>query len=183
MSLVDYEERTSKAVRDYLGSALPNSEVKRLARNGEGSQLLLLAMPQLVAGFGFVSRDLTSNYGKLYGAFKREYAEHRKEWDDLDLAFVVCVREGVAGLQAFGPSVETDAYFCRKYVVPMNGRVETSLARLPFLPLFTEQGAVVRPASAQTFLQQSGVPPVLARYVVKKGERSASVDTGRVRGR
>ena len=29
MSLVDYEEQTSKAVREYLGSALPDSEVKR----------------------------------------------------------------------------------------------------------------------------------------------------------
>ena len=173
MPPVNYEERTSKAVRDYLGSVLPNSEVKGLARNGEDSQLLLLTMPQLVAGFGFLSRDLQSNYGRLYGAFKREYAEHRKEWDDLDLAFVVCVREGVAGLQAFGSSIETDVYFCRKYVVPMNGRVEASLSRLPFLPLFTEHGAAVRPPTAQTFLQQSGVPPVLARHVVRKGERSA----------
>ena len=144
-----------------------------LAQNGEGSQLLLLTMPQFVAGFGFMSRDLKSNYGRLYGAFKQEYAEHRNEWDELDLAFVLCVREGVAGLQAFGSSVETDVYFCRKYVVPMNGHVETSLARLPFLPLFTERGAAMRPPSAQTFLQDSGVPPVLARYVVKKGERSA----------
>ena len=173
MPLVDYVERTSKAVREYLGSALPGSEVTHLAQNGEGSQLLLLTMPQLVAGFGFMSHDLKSNYGKLYGAFKQEYAEHRNEWDELDLAFVLCVREGVAGLQAFGSSVETDVYFCRKYVVPMNGHVDTSLARLPFLPLFTERGAAVRPPSAQTFLQDSGVPPVLARYVVKKGERSA----------
>ena len=173
MTLLDYEERASEAVRDYLGSMIPNSEVKRLARNGEDSQLLLLTMPQFVAGFGFMSRDLKSTYGRLYEVFKREYAEHRNEWDELDLAFVLCVREGVAGLQAFGSSVETDVYFCRKYVVPMNGHVESSLARLPFLPLFTERGVAVRPPSAQTFLKESGVPPVLARYVVKKGERSA----------
>ena len=173
MSFLDYEQQASEAVRDYLGSVLPNSEVKRVGRNGDDSQLLLLTMPQLVAGFGFMSRDLEGTYGRLYDAFKREYAEHRKEWDELDLAFVLCVREGIAGFQAFGSSVETDVYFCRKFVVPMNGHVELSLARLPFLPLFIEPGVAVRPPSAQTFLKESGVPPVLARYVVKKGERSA----------
>ena len=173
MSLLDYEERTLEAVMDYLGSALPDSEVEKLAPNGEDRHLLLLTMPQLVAGFGFTSRDLTSTYGRLYGAFKKEYAEHRNKWDDLDLAFVLCVPEGLFGLQAFGSSVETDVYFCRKYVVPMNGQVGTSLARLPFVPLFTERKMAVRPPSAQTFLQESGVPPVLARYLVKKGERSA----------
>ena len=173
MSLLNYEERTLEAVRDYLGSTLPDSEVKRLTPNGEDRHLLLLTMPQFVAGFGFTSRDLTSTYGRLYGAFKEEYAEHRNEWDDLDLAFVLCVPEGLSGLQAFGSSVETDVYFCRKYVVHMNGHVRTSLARLPFLPLFTERGVAVRPPSAQTFLQKSGVPPVLAKYLVKKGERSA----------
>ena len=173
MSLLDYEERTLEAVRDYLGSALPDSEVKRLAPNGEDRHLLLLTMPHLVAGFGFTSRELISTYSRLYGAFKKEYAEHRNEWDELDLAFVLCVPEDLSGLQAFESSVETDVYFCRKYVVPMNGHVGTSLACLPFLPLFTERGVAVRPPSAQTFLQESGIPPVLSRYLVKKGERSA----------
>ena len=130
MSLLDYEKRTLESVRDYLGSALPDSEIKRLTPTGEDRHLLLLTMPQLVAGFGFTSRDLTSTYGRLYGAFKEEYAEHRNEWDDLDLAFVLCVPEGLSGLQAFGSSVETDVYFCRKYVVHMNGHVRTSARAL-----------------------------------------------------
>ena len=173
MSLLDYETRALEAVSEFLGNTLPGSEVKRRAANGEDSQLLLLTMPQLVAGFGFTSRNLKSTYNKLYGAFKKEYAEHRNDWDELDLAFVLCVPEGASGLQAFGSSIETDVYFCRKYVVPMDGHVGTALARLPFLPLFTERGVAVRPPSAQTFLQESGVPSVLARHLVRKGERSA----------
>ena len=172
MANLDYEEQTSEEVRSYLGNVLPQSDVRRLA-DGEERQLLLLTMPQLVAGFGFTSRDLSGGYSRSYGAFKREYAAHRNEWDDLDLAFVLCVPAGIAGLQAFGSRVETDVFFCRKYVVPMNGHVGRSLARLPFLPLFTERGVAVRPPSAQTFLQESGVPAQLARYLVKKGERSA----------
>lgn len=173
MSRRNYEERTSEAVRDCLGSMLPHSEVKTLARNAEERQLLLLTMPQLVAGFGFTSRDLKNTYNRLYSTFKQEYSEHRDEWDEMDLAFVLCVPEDISGLQEFGSSVETDVYFCRKYVVAVNGHVASSLSRLPFLPLFTEPGVAVRLPSAQTFLQASGVPPVLARYVVKKGERSA----------
>ena len=169
---VDYVERTSEEVRSYLGAVLPASNVRRLP-NEESGQLLLLRMPQLVAGFGFTSLDLAAAYSRLYGAFKREYAAHRNEWDDLDLAFVFCVPEGIRGLHAFGSRVETDVFFCRKFVIAMNGHVGTSLARLPFLPLFTERGEAVRPPSAQTFLQQSGVPPALARNIVKKGERSA----------
>ena len=169
MSALEYEERTLEAVSDFLGNSLPNSRVKRLAPNGEDRALLLLTMPQLVAGFGFTSRNLDSTYDSLYQAFKTEYTEHRNEWDELDLAFVLCVPRDAAGLQAFGSSVETDVYFCRKYVVPIDGQVESALARLPFLPLFTDRGVAVRPPSAQTFLQESGVPSVLARYLVKKG--------------
>ena len=128
MSLLNYEERTLEAVSDFLGSVLPDSEVKSLAPNGKDRLLLMLMMPQLVAGFGFTSRDIRTTYGRLYGAFKREYTEHRNEWDELDLAFVLCVPEGLSGLQAFGSSVETDVYFCRKYVVHMNGACE-NLAR------------------------------------------------------
>ena len=173
MANLDYEERTSEQVRSYLGSVLPDSKVRRPASREE-RPLLLLTMPQLVAGFGFTSEDLSGGYRNLYGAFKEEYAAHRNEWDDVDLAFVLCVPEGIAGLQAFGSRVETDVFFCRKYVVPMNGHVAKSLARLPFLPLFTDREVAVRPPSAQTFLQEGGVPPQLARHLVKKGERSAT---------
>lgn len=62
MSLLDYEERTSEAVRDYLGNVLPDSNIRKLAQNGDDRDLLLLTMPKLVAGFGFTSRDLSRTY-------------------------------------------------------------------------------------------------------------------------
>ena len=157
---------------------------RRSAAIWKETPLLLLTMPQLVAGFGFTSHDIESEYGGLYGAFKRQYEEHRADWDRLELAFVVCVPEDSPGLDLFGSAVETDVYFCRKYVVPLNGRpVGKALARLPFVPLFVEgeetgekekRRETGRPPSAQTFLRQSGVPATLARHVVVKGERSAA---------
>ena len=134
---------------------------------------MLLTMPQLVAGFGFASSDIEAGYRESYGAFKQEYSTHRRDWDRLELAFVLCVPADSPSLDLFGSTVETDVYFCRKYVVPFNGGpVGNALARLPFVPLFSGGGETIRPPSAQTFLQQCGVPRTLARHVVVKGERS-----------
>ena len=165
----------SREVREYLGSALPASEVEDVSRELNGAPLLLLTMPQLVAGFGFTGRDVEREYGGLYEAFRRQYEERRADWDRLELAFVVCVPEDSPGLGLFGSSVETDVFFCRKYVVPLNGKpVGKALARLPFVPLFVDGEETGRPPSAQTFLRQCGVPAPLARHVVVKGERSAT---------
>ena len=164
----------SEEVRKYLDSALPASVMEEVSGGSDGAPLLLLTMPQLVAGFGFTGRDIEREYGGLYGAFKRQYEGHRSDWDSLELAFVVCVPEDSPGLDLFGSEVETDVYFCRKYVVPLNGKpVGNALARLPFVPLFVEGEETGRPPSAQTFLQQCGVPATLARNVVVKGERGA----------
>src|SRR6266403_5431493 len=69
--------------------------------------------------------------------------------------------------------IEPDVYFCGKFVVPLLQPVGNALARLPFLPLTPLDGPALRPASAQTFLQQSGVPTALARQIVVQHERSA----------
>src|SRR6202051_3540473 len=92
-------------------------------------------------------------------------------WDALDLAFVFCVKPGVTNLDQFCSTIETDVYFCRKFVVPLSSPLSASLARLPFLPLTPLDGKTLRPASAQNFLQQCSVPAVLARYIVVQHER------------
>ena len=163
----------SQEVREYLHRALPASRLREVSANSVDEPLLLLTMPQLVAGFGFASTDIEDKYGQLYGAFKEEYSTRRHDWDQLELAFVLCVPADSPGLDFFGSAVETDVYFCRKYVLPFNGGpVRNALARLPFVPLFSAEEETIRPPSAQTFLQQCGVPPTLAKYVVVKGERS-----------
>ena len=164
-----------REVREYLGNALPTSVMEEVGESDAGEPLLLLTMRQMVAGFGFTSRDIEGEYGELYGAFKEQYSARRSDWDRLELAFVLCVPENAPGLDIFGSEVETDVYFCRKYVVPLNGgSIGNALARLPFVPLFVEGGETGRPPSAQTFLQQCGVPATLARNLVVKGERGAS---------
>jgi exonuclease SbcC len=125
-----------------------------------------------MAAFAFSNGDLRKSYDALYRSFKEYYAIQRKEWDALDLAFVFCVRPELPDLDKFCSNVETDVYFCRKFVVSLTHPIGDALARLPFLPLIPLHGQSFRPPSAQTFLQQCGVGTKLARYLVVQGERS-----------
>ncbi len=159
-------------LRDYLSETLPGSRLMEVSADAHYQPILLLATPQVMAGFGFSNGDMGKSYEVLYGGFKRQYAEQRTEWDGLDLAFVFCVPPESPGLDRFCSQVETDVYFCRKFVVPLVRPVANALARLPFLPLAPVRGRALRPPSAQTFLQQSGSTAVLAKYLVVQGERS-----------
>ena len=159
-------------LRDYLSEALPHSQLREVSADAHYQPILLLATSQVMVGFGFSNGDMGTSYKVLYGGFKRQYLEQRTEWDALDLAFVFCVPPESPGLDRFCSQVETDVYFCRKFVVPLAIPVADALARLPFLPLTPVRGRSLRPLSAQTFLQQCGTPAVLAKYLVVQGQRS-----------
>jgi exonuclease SbcC len=126
---------------------------------------------QIVAAFAFSNGDIDRSYEDLYGGFKQYYAEQQGLWDALELAFVFCVRPDAPNLDRFCSNIETDVYFCRKFVVPLEQPLGLSLARLPFLPLTPLNGNSPRPVSAQSFLQQCGVPALLARFLVVQRER------------
>lgn len=164
-------DRSADRLRTYLAGVLPDSRLTLEPVDSVHEPLLLLQTRHVMAGFAFSNGDMTRNYDDLYGKFKTYFKERRGLWDALDLAFVFCVRPDVPNLDQFCSTVETDVLFCRKFVIPLTPLLGTSLARLPFLPLTPLEGKALRPASAQTFLLQCGVPPVLARYVVVQHER------------
>ena len=160
------------ALRTYLQSALPNSQLSVGAVTSAYEPLLLLQATHTLAAFALSNGDMRKSYEALYGGFKKYCAEQQGHLDEMDLAFVFCVQPGVPDLDSFCSNVETNVYFCRKFVVELAQPLGASLARLPFLPLTPLHGHTLRPPSAQTFLQQSGVPAVLAQYLVVPGERS-----------
>jgi exonuclease SbcC len=126
-----------------------------------------------MAVFAFSNGDMGRSYDVLYSGFKKYYAEHQSRLREFDIAFVYCVPPGAAELERFCSRIETDVYFCRKYVIPLSEQIESSLARLPFLPLAALRNRPLRPPSAQTLLQQRGVPTDLARIIVVPQQRSA----------
>ncbi|MCA1416022.1 SMC family ATPase [Bradyrhizobium sp. NBAIM20] len=139
---------------------------------GQGLPVTILQTDRVVAAFAFAGSEPRATFEETYEAFKTE-AERSKDWDQYDLSYVLCIASDTDKLDQLASDIETDVYFCRKFVVPLTEHVGNALARLPFLPLTQLDGPALRPASAQTFLQQSGVPTTLARQIVVQHERSA----------
>jgi exonuclease SbcC len=161
----------ASGLRSYLESALPASRLTEASVTASYDPLLLLKTDHVLAAFAFSNGDVRESYKTIYESFKKYYIEQKGQWDRLDLAFVFCVRPEIPNLDDFCSTVETDVYFCRKFVVPLAPPLGASLARLPFLPLTPLNGQSLRPPSAQTFLQRCGVPAVLAKYLVVQRER------------
>ena len=130
-------------------------------------------MTHLMAGFAYSNGDADASYRKLFGSFKDYYAEHRSRLDDLELSFVFCVEPDLPNLDMFCSEVETDVYFCRKFVVPLAGSLDRSFGRLPFLPLALGTGRLQRPPSAQTYMRQCEMPATLAKYLAVPHQRGA----------
>jgi exonuclease SbcC len=112
------------------------------------------------------------DFEAAYSAFKKLVVAG-SDLRNLEPAFIFCLPADVNGAEQFISSVETDVYFCRKFVIGLSNDIGSSLASLPFMPLAPIGGAALRPTSAQTFLQQSGVPALLAKQLVVPHERSA----------
>jgi len=126
---------------------------------------MLLRAKHNLAAFAFPNGHWQEDYEAQYEGFQQLCAAHGREWDALDINFVFCVPKPETGFETFCSRVETDVYFCRKFVVPLNVTMPAALARLPFLPLDPLQGAGLRPDSASVYLQRHGVSPLLARYL------------------
>lgn len=116
-----------------------------------------------------------ADYLPLYEAFKKHYLNNSAQWSTKDLAFVYCLPADVTVDSDFCSRVEVDVYFCRKYVVRLDGALADSLTRLPFLPLSPiTPGVGTRPPSAQTLLRQRNLRADLAKAIVVPLTSSAS---------
>lgn len=122
-------------LRSFLTSTLPDARLTDATINGAYDPLLIVQTMHMIAAFAFANGDMRQSYEALYGGFKKYYAEQRGQWDALDLVFVFCVGASGPQFDEFCSSVETDVYFCRKFVIPLAAPLGASLARLPFLPL------------------------------------------------
>lgn len=162
---------SADALKKYLAQALPGSRLSLSQADNNLQPLILLETNHLLAGFGLSNGDPKGNYETLYHDFKRQLKSSETSWQHLDVAFVFCVEPNISELEKLSSNIETDVFFCRKFVVPISGSIESSFSRLPFLPLAKLEGRTLRPPSAQSYLIQIGIPPVLAKYIVVQGAR------------
>jgi exonuclease SbcC len=171
MSSFSVELDLSERVSQCLKQALPEASVSCVQVDQRLPTVVILRMNQILAAFAFGKDD--ASYSALYAAFKTHFKSRGQEWNSLDVAFVYCLPPSAPPTQSFCSQIETDVYFCRKFVVPLEADVATSLLRLPFFPLSPLQDAPLRPPSAQTLLQRSGVRAELARSLVVPYARGA----------
>ena len=128
--------------------------------------LLLSVKPNLV-GFATLDGQPEENFSKALQNFKDLYSIHSSDWADFDLTLVLCKTDTEKVPEEFCNEIETDPYFCRKFVIDLNKDLRVELGRLPFIPLRPETiVGLKRPISAQTFLMKHGVSSNLARYLV-----------------
>jgi exonuclease SbcC len=162
-------------LRDFLATVLPGSRLSLGEKTSHLQPLVLLETNHLVAAFGCANGDAKANFETLYQEFKTASKSAKQTWDNLDLNFVFCVQPQTGDLEKLCSRIETDVYFCRKFVVPLTGPLQDTLSRLPFLPLTPLSGQSLRPASAQSFLQQCGLSGSFAKDIVVQG--SPGVET------
>lgn len=157
------------AVAEYLRRALPLSTVENIG--ADGIDLLLLRTGFQAIGIG-ASGDMPEEaYKTSYSQYKSHFLKTEKS-QLVDPAFVFLLPSDLLeDIERFSSVIETDVYFCRKFVVPLQETLEKSLARLPFLPLAPIGATSLRPPSAQTFMQRHGVTAVLAKSLVTPHDR------------
>lgn len=114
-------------------------------------------------------------YMALYDAFKKHFLSREPEWTAKDVSFVFCLPDGHKVSETFPSKVEVDVYFCRKYVIQFGPSLDSSLARLPFLPLAPISGGLIRPPSAKTLLRQRSMTTDLANSLIEPGTSAGTI--------
>ncbi|MBA2880190.1 exonuclease SbcC [Desulfosalsimonas propionicica] len=172
--IVKSYDRLKKVLEDRI----LEKGTKLTASPDDDYPLLLLETSSDSAAFAIINGTSESSFARAYDTFKKLYREKHTYWRNRNLSFVICRSEPKPASDAFFGSLETDVYFCRKYVINLShspDELERELLRLPFLPFPEDQvGMLVRPPSAQTLLQDLNVSAVLSRQIVVPREYSAS---------
>ena len=158
-------------MREHLRTLLPTAEISSTDAAPHLPPFLLLQTKHNVAAFALPNGNWRADFQALYAAFKDLCQRRERDWERLDVNFVFCLPKPDGDFDAFCSQIETDVYFCRKFVIPLDRDVPQALARLPFLPLDPLEGGGLRPDSAQVFLQRHGVSALLARYLVLPHQR------------
>jgi exonuclease SbcC len=145
--------------------------------------LLMLKLPVEVTGFAVSNGDPNQSFTECYSDFKNIYASNHDRWENLNVSFVLCLEKREQQLESLYSSIETDTYFCRKFVVSFEESIDAGLETLPFIPLERSEGTFQRPPSARTLLQRRlGVPAKLAEYLIELGRSDDHIVSDSLQG-
>jgi len=178
--MISYQEivESYKKLQIVLENLLQEQKPKLTVSQDGDYPLLILETSSDSVGFAIVTGKPKSSFTSAYDTFKKLYRKKHTTWKERNLSFVICRSGPQSTNDAFFSSLETDVYFCRKYVIilyPDQYALKQELLQLPFLPLPESRiGGVLRPPSAQTLLQNLNLSAQLARQIIAPKEYSAN---------
>lgn len=171
MSQPSFESIKTAISESAISAVVPNHSFR------DFEDLLLLDWRSDIAAFALVGEKAKPSYEKAYLHFKSLYRDNKNAWDKRSLSFVLCRLDDSVERDSFFSLVESDPYFCRKYVIRYSEDPETlvrEIGRLPFLPLPRVGGeSFVRAPSAKQVLHSLDFPSDFSRALVESGKRSA----------
>ncbi len=148
-----------------------------LERIGGDAQFLLVSTDADFAGFVLLNGNPEATYQRTYDKFKETYRAKHDQAASKTLSFVLCRTDTDVLDDLFYGEVESDVYFCRKYIITYRETrplLLLELNALPFLPLPEGEAAgIQRPPSAQTLLHSLGLSSSLVRKIIVPREHSA----------
>jgi len=155
----------AERIKNALTTVLPNRRFELEPVNEGSSPLfLLLTLNRHKVGFAMLDGKPDENYAEALEQLRSLYSKHAGDWADLDLTLILCNEKTKELDDIFRNKVEIDAYFCRKFVIDLEGNLEYELKRLPFVPLLLEvEHELKMPVNAQSFLIKHGTDSALAR--------------------
>ena len=158
-------------LKDHLSQkTFPEGQGELWIPDGTLHPLLMLKLPVEIAGFAVSNGHPEQSFADCYSDFKKIYAANHDSWNSLNVSFVLCLERREPQLENLYSLIETDTYFCRKFVVSFEESINAGLETLPFIPLEQSEGTFRRPPSARTLLQRRlGVPAKLAEYLIELG--------------
>jgi len=177
MNISPQIEKSYKRLQNKLSELLSNQNPQLTVQQKGEYPLLVMETSSDSAGFTIVNGSPENSYTSAYTTFKLLYRENHETWKKRNLSFIVCSQGDLKKNESLFSSIESDVYFCRKYVVrfPTDQEgLEQELRRLPFLPLDEDYPKDIdRPISAQSLLQNLGISTTLSRHLIVSGQRSA----------
>src|SRR5579872_4920484 len=106
-----------EAIQGYLRT-LPDTNSAEFV-SGDDTELLIFKNSHRLVAFAFAGKSPDSSYEASYEFFKSHYRKHQAEWAKLDTAYVFCISPDTKGLYELSSRIESDTYFCRKFVIPL----------------------------------------------------------------
>lgn len=171
------EDSYNRLERSLL-ELLDDREHKVFSRAEGELSLLVLETPEDSAGFTIVDGTPEQKFNSAYSEFKALYRARHKLWRNRNLSFIVCRSDSQSqeNNDEFFSRIESDTYFCKKYVVrfPESSRdLIQELRRLPFVPMYPYSDiGLRRPSSAIDLLQSLEIDTDITRYLIEPQRRA-----------